>query len=505
MSMKKMLAVVAAAALVAIAAPAFAANPFSDVPMNHWAYDAVAQLTSRGVISGYPDGTFKGNKAMTRYEIASIIARSLANAEYATKEDMERLKALVVEFQPELEALGVTVDGFDSRLTKLEKGVGGWKITGQMRFDYNAWDKDPTTTGGNKDTGFTHNRARLFLHKDLSDKVTFDARWHGGQFDRWWFTAKDFMGWEGFTVRGGSFYVDWEGDDGLYADNDSYFTDGTYRGFSIKKDFSMGYFEAFASSQKGGNVYTANASNEEYGARLKLNFNEKFWFSANAYIVNNNNSLSAGSDTWTKIDAGNVGKPGSGYWAQTDPKWTIGGQYKTYWVGAGAKFLGGVELKGAYYFQDIAEDTRLDSNNDSPKSWKLILDVNQDVLKFTSLWVEYAKIDKGFYMENVPWAFNNFEDWSMEGYNLGVFADDTSVFFVKAAQKWNEKWSSFERYVKYDMDNFGNLKEWSIGVGYQYSPALYFELAYNNLDVGFDSSTKDYDNNQIRFRTLLNF
>ena len=472
MSMKKMLAVVAAAALVAIAAPAFAANPFSDVPMNHWAYDAVAQLTSRGVISGYPDGTFKGNKAMTRYEIASIIARSLANAEYATKEDMERLKALVVEFQPELEALGVTVDGFDSRLTKLEKGVGGWKITGQMRFDYNAWDKDPTTTGGNKDTGFTHNRARLFLHKDLSDKVTFDARWHGGQFDRWWFTAKDFMGWEGFTVRGGSFYVDWEGDDGLYADNDSYFMDGTYRGFSIKKDFSMGYFEAFASSQKGGNVYTDNASNEVYGARLKFNFNEKFWLSGNALIVNGDGS-SHGSD-----------------------------QYKTYWFGAGAKFMPGIELKGAYYFQDIAEDTRLDSNSDSPKSWKLILDVSQDVLKFTSLWVEYNKIDKGFYMENVPWAFNNFEDWSDEGYNLGTFADDTSVWFVKAAQKWNAKWSTFERYVKYDMDNVGDLKEWSIGVGYQYSPALYFELAYNNLDV---SGTKDWDNNQIRFRTLLNF
>ena len=110
-----------------------------------------------------------------------------------------------------------------------------------------------------------------------------------------------------------------------------------------------------------------------------------------------------------------------------------------------------------------------------------------------SLWVD-TQDRQGFYHGNVPWAFNNFEDWSMEGYNLGVFADDTSVFFVKAAQKWNEKWSSFERYVKYDMDNFGNLKEWSIGVGYQYSPALYFELAYNNLDVGFDSPQRIRNN-----------
>ena len=65
MSMKKMLAVVAAASLVAVAAPAFA-NPFSDVPMNHWAYDAVETLAAKGILEGYPDDTFRGKKAMTR-------------------------------------------------------------------------------------------------------------------------------------------------------------------------------------------------------------------------------------------------------------------------------------------------------------------------------------------------------------------------------------------------------------------------------------------------------
>ena len=77
MSMKKMLAVVAAVSLAA--APAFAANPFSDVPMNHWAYDAVEQLSAKGILEGYPNGTFKGNKSMTRYEIATMVARMMAN------------------------------------------------------------------------------------------------------------------------------------------------------------------------------------------------------------------------------------------------------------------------------------------------------------------------------------------------------------------------------------------------------------------------------------------
>ena len=53
---------------------AAAENPFSDVPSGHWAYGAVAKLAAEGVIDGYPDGTFKGNKTMTRYEMAQIVA-----------------------------------------------------------------------------------------------------------------------------------------------------------------------------------------------------------------------------------------------------------------------------------------------------------------------------------------------------------------------------------------------------------------------------------------------
>ena len=61
--MKKFAAVVAVAVLFAFAAPVFAAtNPFMDVPMNHWAYDAIGQLAAHGILSGYPDGTYKGKQ-----------------------------------------------------------------------------------------------------------------------------------------------------------------------------------------------------------------------------------------------------------------------------------------------------------------------------------------------------------------------------------------------------------------------------------------------------------
>ncbi|WP_418845759.1 S-layer homology domain-containing protein, partial [Pyramidobacter piscolens] len=445
-------------------------------PMNHWAYDAVEQLSAKGILEGYPNGTFKGNRAMTRYEIATMVARMMA-AGGLSGEDLEKLKALVVEFQPELEALGVKVDGFDSRLSALEKGVGGWRITGQFRMDYNAWDEDGSD---DSDDGFKISRYRLFLHKDLSDGVTFDARWHGGKFDRAWVTAKDFMGLEGLTMRGGQFVLDWEDEDGLYTDNDAFFMDANYRGFDLKYSCGMFTVEGFAASNKGsdgkvevtddkGNVhledrgiYNNNASNEYYGARLRFDFSEKLWLSVNGL--------------WE--DRGNT-------------------DYKTYWAGLGFSFMDGLELKGAYYMQDI--DVAAPAVDD-PKAWKAILDVSQDVLKFTSLWVEYAQFDKGFILHNNPYSFSDIV-WPTNV--TGPMADDMKAIFVKAKQKWNDKWSTIERYTKYDMDGNNDAKEWSVAIGYQYSPNLYFELAYADMDGQIGDP--NYDNNQIRFRTYLTF
>ncbi|MDR7440067.1 MAG: S-layer homology domain-containing protein, partial [Armatimonadota bacterium] len=57
------------------------AQPFADVPTNHWAYDAIAELAAKGLIEGYPDGTFKGSQALTRYEMAMVVARIIARIE----------------------------------------------------------------------------------------------------------------------------------------------------------------------------------------------------------------------------------------------------------------------------------------------------------------------------------------------------------------------------------------------------------------------------------------
>ena len=77
--MKKSL-VLAMAMALGVTASAYAANPFSDVPAGHWAYDSINKLAAAGVIEGYGDSTFGGDKLMTRYEMAQIVAKAMARA-----------------------------------------------------------------------------------------------------------------------------------------------------------------------------------------------------------------------------------------------------------------------------------------------------------------------------------------------------------------------------------------------------------------------------------------
>ncbi len=480
MSMKKMLAVVAAASLVAVAAPAFAANPFSDVPMNHWAYDAIESLAAKGILEGYPNGTYRGGRTMTRYEIACMVAR-LMNAGL-TGEELERLKALVVEFQPELEALGVKVDGIDDRVTALEKGLKGWKISGEMQFDYNSFGKDFAKLGDDAPErhGFEFDSARLFLHRDMANGLSFDAEFGDGAVDRYYLTAEDFLGVEGLSIRLGQFDIDYEGDDGLYYDEheDAGFLMGyTYRGGQITKSLGLAEITAFVASNMGDDgisVYDANESGEYYGARLKLDFNEKAWLSGNFY----------------------ESKPGE------DPEVGIA-DFKAYWVGAGYKLFEGLELKGAFYWEDIAEPD--DGFDDSPTAWKVVLAFDQDLLKVTSLWAEYAHFKKGFMCESAPYAFHSFTSDYLADL-VAPMPEDTDVLFFALKQEWGEQWSTFERYHHYDIDGQGKVKDWAVGIGYQYKPDLYFELAYNKIDLGgMDKFLEFKDEGIIRFRTLFTF
>ena len=82
---------------------------FPDVPKNHWAYDYVTKLAQEGYIEGYPDGNFKGDAMMTRYEFAAVIYRAMMNgaARDAKLGGDENLNKLLKEFEPELEYIRI--------------------------------------------------------------------------------------------------------------------------------------------------------------------------------------------------------------------------------------------------------------------------------------------------------------------------------------------------------------------------------------------------------------
>ena len=133
MSKKTLVSAITAALVVGAASTTFAAaNPFSDVPADSWAYDAVSTLAADGVIDGYPDGTYKGQNTMTRYEMAQIVARAMAKTDI-DKADKALVDKLAAEFAEELDNLGV-------RVADLEKKSDNVKWGGELRYRY--WDAD---------------------------------------------------------------------------------------------------------------------------------------------------------------------------------------------------------------------------------------------------------------------------------------------------------------------------------------------------------------------------
>ena len=127
---KTLLSVLAASLVLGNSAPTSAvSNPFADVPADHWAYDAVAQLAADGVIEGYGDGTYRGDQEITRYEMAQMIARAMTRGAKGT--DKALIDKLAAEFADELNNLGV-------RVASLEKRVDNVKWLGRLRYRYNS-------------------------------------------------------------------------------------------------------------------------------------------------------------------------------------------------------------------------------------------------------------------------------------------------------------------------------------------------------------------------------
>ena len=269
-------------------------------------------------------------------------------------------------------------------------------------------------------------------------------------------------------MTAGKACFDWEGAAGLYADNDAIWTDIGLPMFSFTKKFGVGDITLLYGQYTNDGTVTVGGTDYLYDQFLygaRLNFN-----------ISNNFRLAVSYLKWAaKTDAPSFNEPS-----------VLFGDFTV-------TFTDGVKLYGIY--------GREDTNDENPNVWKAGLAIDQKVLKFTSLNVEYLKADKGAFLINTPFAYLVS---SFPAETLGVdntLSVDHKVLFVMASQQWNDKISTTERYYSDDADNDLGGKGYTFTIKYQYTPSTYFELAYDNAD--YDDDTKDED--AIRARVFVSF
>ncbi|MGP1574797.1 S-layer homology domain-containing protein [Selenomonas sp.] len=169
--MKKALTAALTTALVVGAASTTfaAANPFSDVPMDHWAYDAVAQLADDGIVEGYGDGTYRGQTEITRYEMAQMVAKAMAKEDQVNAQQKAMIDRLAAEFSEELNNLGVRVANLESRIDNVN-----W--TGKLNYTYER-EKVDGFPAGTSNTLLFRLEPTATVNDHWKVKARLDASW----------------------------------------------------------------------------------------------------------------------------------------------------------------------------------------------------------------------------------------------------------------------------------------------------------------------------------------
>ncbi|MDR1481275.1 MAG: S-layer homology domain-containing protein [Synergistaceae bacterium] len=520
---KVFLAAAVVVILVSLAPESMAAtNPFMDVPASHWAYDAVAQLASRGVISGYPDGSYKGIQPATRYEMASIIARALSNIDLdkESKQDVEMMRRLVAEFKDELDALGVRVDSLDERIAILEEDIGGWSMAGELTFNAkfgqsgdNEWYADDADYAGENE--FELADYILWFRKRVNETTEFAARLENDSGNVVWanYYVTTMLPFD-ISLTAGLADLDWEGDLDLYVDNEPMIGDWTFNMFLLEKDWGLANLKLLAGRTNDDTGAISDGDAVSIG-------------SAPFDPVPMERFLIAGLADFNfseRVRAGLIG-----YWIFADEEipFVEGGETDTS-VGiigayAGFTFIPGVEGKAIYYHQTQGDTVAqylsgaATGYDDNASAWKLILDVEQDVLKFTSVWLEYGQIDNNFltnerfsiYTDDHLGVGATYTDGGASLlHNMPYNMNSTRVYGARLDQEWNDRWRTYLRYFVADHDSAGvdDAVNWSLGVGYRLNDAVEFELAYDSIDYGEAvRNDRNGSDNIVRFRTYVAF
>ena len=371
--MKKSL-VLAMAMALGVTASAYAANPFSDVPAGHWAYDSINKLAAAGVIEGYGDATFGGDKLMTRYEMAQIVAKAMAKGANVDK--------LAAEFADELDNLGV-------RVANLEKKADNVKVTGEVRYKYMSKEADVNGKSYENDL-----RSRIWVTGQVNDDWSYT-----GMIEN----VQDF--------------------DNNSGDEDTSFQRAYVEGKIGGLNVTAGRYNAFFAN---GNIYDARVDGAEvsYGDKIKVTgFAGKgtdnaedtgsYGTYAGGELSANFNKLNvaAGYVNFTDMNATNA-------YHETDLDDAI------WYVGADYNF-GDVTLSGMYLQGDVSTDTArgqwIDKNIDDD-GWTVGLTYKGAEASEAGSWglfANYYDLGGQTYVAHTTDA-NVFDNEGFKGYGVGA-------------------------------------------------------------------------------------
>lgn len=288
---KTLVSALTTALVVGAASTTFAAaNPFADVPADHWAYDAVAQLVQDGIINGYGDGTYVGDQNMSRYEMAQIVAKAMAKSDAADNNNKALIDKLAAEFSDELANLGV-------RVADLEAKTDNVKWEGLIRYDWTHQNFEGNTKHSNADDNYIKLR--------FEPSMTINENWTGhARID--YDVQKD-------ETNGGNNGV---------AEVKHLWTEGQYGKFDVK----LGRFGSFSDNSHGLVMDT-----DVTGAELNYAPTENWKLKATAGRIDNIKTL------WNTafVNSNDTENEGSAtYWDAevdyTNGKWDAGVGYRNF-------------------------------------------------------------------------------------------------------------------------------------------------------------------------------
>jgi len=455
---KTLVSALTTALVVGAASTTFAAaNPFSDVPADHWAYDAVAQLAQDGVINGYGDGTFRGQQEITRYEMAQMVAKAMAKTDVSAA-DKAMIDKLAAEFSDELNNLGV-------RVSNLEKKVDNVKWTGEVRYRYakeslkrQDGDHDATTN-------------QMMFRVEPSAQV--NANW----------TAKTRIDY--YTNAANNRNIETDGDNDSKIEVNRIYAEGVYG----KTTIDLGKIPYFTNSSHGM-VFDDNLT----GAAVTFGKDVK-----TTIVYGRANKLSSDISAYPASRTGGLASR-AGTLAGIEVNYDNG---KKFTAGAGYTMLSldGSKTDGTYTRDTAGNITGMNSyaGVDSMKIWSV--GIGYKFLPTFNMTADYSKNTNNG---------TNFNSTAARGYNIqanykGATAANKGSFGIYAAYRNLGALAGIAS--TYDGLNEG-YKGWEIGTQYAFSQNILGTLKYfkgTKMALGTNDNTYDVDRDSSKIFGQVEF